>query len=221
VAIKPIPHSIPSTLPPAKLYLDDITEIVQILTDSSPDYHATFVAGQTKCDSLDDLKELRGRATHFVMNISSPRKHQTLELTPAATRIHIDELGDQLLAWSKYVNVAAIFERRKLRLKSAVRSLAPLLLAGLSLLALTVWTFAPRAARPLSIDELTRIVTGIILAATVVYYFISSHSVVYLRYPKRVGIGRWLEDHKPEIIVGVISVLIGAIATRVVERTWR
>jgi hypothetical protein len=202
VAIKPIPHSIPSTLPPAKLYLDDITEIVQILTDSSPDYHATFVAGQTKCDSLDDLKELRGRATHFVMNISSPRKHQTLELTPAATRIHI-------------------FERRKLRLKSAVRSLAPLLLAGLSLLALTVWAFAPRAARPLSIDELTHIVTGIILAATVVYYFISSHSVVYLRYPKRVGIGRWLEDHKPEIIVGVISVLMGAIAARVVEKTWR
>ena len=131
MAIKPIPHTIPSTLPPAKLYLDDITEIVQILTDSSPDYHATFVAGQTKCDSIDDLKELRGRATHFVMNISSPRKHQTLELTPAATRIHIDELGDQLLAWSKYVNVAAIFERRKLRLKSVVRSLAPLLLAGL------------------------------------------------------------------------------------------
>jgi hypothetical protein len=139
VAIKPIPHSIPSTLPPAKLYLDDITEILQILTDSSPDYQATFVAGRSKCDTLDDLKELRGRTTHFVMNISSPRRHQTLELTPSATRIHIDEIGDQLGAWSKYVNVAAIFERRKLRLKSAVRAIAPLLFAGLSLLALTVW----------------------------------------------------------------------------------
>ena len=221
MAIKPIPHVIPSTLPPAKLYLDDITEILQILTDSSPEYRATFVAGQTKCDTLDELKELRGRATHFVMNVSSPRKHQTLELTPSATRIHIDEIGDQLLAWSKYVNVAAIFERRKLRLKSAVRFLAPLLSAGLSLLALTVWTFAPRAARPLSNDELTHVVTGIVLAATVVYYFISSHSVVYLRYPKRVGVGRWLEDHKPEIIVGIISILTGAIATRLVEKTWR
>ena len=221
MAIKPIPHVIPSTLPPAKLYLDDITEILQILTDSSPEYRATFVAGQTKCDTLDELKELRGRATHFVKNVSSPRKHQTLELTPSATRIHIDEIGDQLLAWSKYVNVAAIFERRKLRLKSAVRFLAPLLSAGLSLLALTVWTFAPRAARPLSNDELTHVVTGIVLAATVVYYFISSHSVVYLRYPKRVGVGRWLEDHKPEIIVGLISVLVGAIATRVVEKVWR
>jgi hypothetical protein len=221
VAIKPLPHSIPSTLPPAKLYLDDITEILQILTDSSPDYQATFVAGRSKCDTLDDLKELRGRTTHFVMNISSPRRHQTLELTPSATRIHIDEIGDQLVAWSKYVNVAAIFERRKLRLKSAVCSVAPLLFAGLSLLALTVWMYAPRAAKPLSIYELIHLATGIILAAAVVYYFASSHSIVYLRYPQRLGVGRWLEDHKPEIIVSVISVLVGAIATRVVEKTWR
>ena len=221
MAIKPIPHSIPTTLPPAKLYLDDITEILQILTDSSPDYQATFVAGQSKCDTLDDLRELRGRTTHFVMNISSPRKHQTLELTTSATHIHIDEIGDQLVAWSKYVNVAAIFEKRKLRLKSAIRGMAPLLTAGLSLLALAVWMFAPRAARPLSIYEVTRISTGIILAAAVVYYFVSSHSVVYLRYPQRVGIARWLEDHKPEIIVAAISVVVGAIATRVVDRIWR
>jgi hypothetical protein len=221
VAIKLIPHSIPSTLPPAKLYLDDITEILQILTDSSPDYQATFVAGQSKCDTLDDLKELRGRTTHFVMNISSPRKHQTLELTPSATHIHIDEIGDQLVAWSKYVNVAAIFERRKLKLKSAVRGVAPLLIAGLSLLALTVWMFAPRAAKPLSIYDVTHLATSVILAAAIVYYFVSSHSIVYLRYPQRVGIRRWVEDHKPEIIVSFISVLVGAIATRIVERTWR
>jgi hypothetical protein len=221
VAIKPLPHSIPSKLPPAKLYLDDITEILQILTDSSPDYHASFVAGRSKCDTLDDLKELRGRTTHFVMNVSSPRKHQTLELTPSATRIHIDEIGDQLLAWSKYVNVAAVFERRKLRLKSAIRSVAPLLFAGLSLLALAVWMFAPRAAKPLSVYELTHLATGIILAAAVVYYFASSHSIVYLRYPQKLGAGRWLEDHKPEIIVGFISVLMGAIASRVIEKTWR
>ena len=221
MAIKPLPHSIPSKLPPAKLYLDDITEILQILTDSSPDYQATFVAGQSKCDTLDDLKELRGRTTHFVMNISSPRKHQTLELTTSATRIHIDEIGDQLVAWSKYVNVAAIFERRKLRLKSAVRAMAPLLFAGLCLLALTVWMFAPRTAKPLSIAELTNLATGIILAAAVVYYFVSSHSIVYLRYPQRFGVKRWLEDHKPEIIVGITSALVGVIATRIIEKTWK
>jgi hypothetical protein len=221
LAIKPLPHSIPSTLPPAKLYLDDITEILQILTDSSPDYQATFVSGQSKCDTLDDLKELRGRTTHFVMDVSSPQKHQTLELTTSATRIHIDEIGDQLVAWSKYVNVAAIFERRKLRLKSAVRSVAPLLFAALCLLALAVWRFAPHAAKPLSISELTHLATGIILAAVVVYYFVSSHSVVYLRYPQRLGVGRWFEDHKPEIIVGVISLLLGVIATRIAEKTWR
>ena len=114
MTIRPFPHSIPTQLPPAKLYLDDITEIWQILTDSSPDdCRASFVAGKSKCDTLDDLKDLGGRTTHFVMDISSSGKHQTLELTPAATRIHIHEIGDQLPAWSKYVNVAAIFEQAK------------------------------------------------------------------------------------------------------------
>ena len=221
MAIKPLPHSIPSNLPPAKLYLDDIHEIFRILTDSNPDCEASFIAGQSKCDSLDDLKELRGRTTYFVMNISSPRKHQTLELTPSVTRLHIDELGDQLVAWSKYVNVSAVFEKRKLKLKSVVHSLSPVLFAGLCLLALALWMFVPQAAKPVSIYETNRLVTGILLAAVVVYYFISSHSIVYLRYPRRVGFGRWMEDHKPEIIVGIICILTGVIATRVVEKVWK
>ena len=83
MAIKSLPQSIPSELPPAKLYLDDITEILQILTDSNPGCQASFVAGKSKCDTLDDLRDLGGRTTHFVMNISSPGKHQTLELTPS------------------------------------------------------------------------------------------------------------------------------------------
>ena len=99
--------------------------------------------------------------------------------------------------------------------------MAPLLFAGLCLLALTVWMFAPRTAKPLSIAELTNLATGIILAAAVVYYFVSSHSIVYLRYPQRFGVKRWLEDHKPEIIVGITSALVGAIATRVIEKTWK
>src|SRR6266853_6484160 len=103
MAIRVLQQSIPTKLPPAKLYLDDINEILQILTDSSADCQASFVAGKSKCDTLDDLKELRGRTTHFVMNISSPRRHQTLALTLSATRLHIDEIGDQLVAWSKYV----------------------------------------------------------------------------------------------------------------------
>ena len=191
MAIKPLPQSIPTKLPPAKLYLDDVTEILQILTDSSTDYQASFVAGKSKCDTLDDLKDLKGRATHFVMDISSPGKHQT------------------------------IFEKRKLKLKSVVRSMASWILAGLWLLTGALLMFVPRAGKPTSIHELTNLATAILLAAAVVYYFVSSHSIVYLRYPQRVAAGRWLEDHKPEIIVGFICILMGAISTRIVEKVWK
>jgi hypothetical protein len=119
------------------------------------------------------------------------------------------------------VNVAAIFERRKLRLKSAVRSVGSWVFAGLWLLTLAVWMFVPHSAKRLSISELSYLVTGVILAAAVAYYFVSSHSVVYLRYPHRIGVRRWLEDHKPEIIVGVICALMGAITSGIVERAWK
>lgn len=222
MTIKPFPHSIPTELPPAKLYLDDITEIWQILTDSSPDEcQASFVAGKSKCDTLDDLKELGGRTTHFVMDIASAGKHQTLELTPAATRIHIHEIGDQLPAWSKYVNVAAIFERRRLRLKSLVRSLGWRIFAGLWLLTVALWIFAPHALKPVPVYEIPRLATGIVIAGAVVYYFASSESIVYLRHPKRVGVTGWLAEHRPEIIVGVICVLLGVLASPFLGKIWR
>ncbi|HYK48205.1 MAG TPA: hypothetical protein VEU94_00655 [Terriglobales bacterium] len=221
MTIKPLSQSIPTQLPPAKLYLDDIDEIVQILTESDTDCRTSFVAGRSKCDTLSDLKDLRGRTTHFVMDVSSAGKHQTLELTPSVTRIHIYEIGDQLAAWSKYVNVAAVFERRKLRLKAAVRMLGSWMLAGFWFLAVAVWMFVPHPARSISIYELTELLTGVLLVAAVAYYFASSHSVVYLRYPQRSHASRWLEDHKPEIIVGFICALMGGIATRIVEKAWR
>jgi hypothetical protein len=221
MTIKSLPTSIPTKLPPAKLYLDDITEILQVLTDANVDCQASFVAGTSKCDSLDDLKDLGGRTTHFVMDISSPGKHQTLELTTSSTRIHIYEIGDQLQAWSKYVNVAAIFQRRKLRLKSALRTAAWQIFAGLWLLTIGLWIFAPHAVKPVSAYELPRLAAGIMVAAAVVYYFVSSQSIVYLRYPNRVGLGRWWEEHKPEIIVGFICIVTGAIASRILEKAWK
>ena len=221
MAIKPFPDPIPSELPPAKLYLDDIDEIIKILTDSSPDCQASFVVGKSKCDTLDDLKDLRGRTNRFVLNISSPGKHQTLELTPSATRIHIHEIGDPLPAWSKYVNVAAIFKKRRLRLKSFVRSAAAWVFAAMWLVAVAVWIFAPHVARPISIHKLPDIATGFLLAVAVVYYFVSSHSIVYLRHPQKVGVGRWLEDHKPEIIVGAVCSVLTAVAVQLIEKGWK
>jgi hypothetical protein len=221
LAIRPLPQRIPTKLPPAKLYLDDINEILQILTDSNADSQAGFVAGKSKCDTLDDLQELRGRTTHFVMNVSSPGKHQALELTTSTTQIHVYETGDQVGAWSKYIKVAAIFDRRRLRLKSAIRSAGLWILAGLWLLTIAAWMFGLHVTKPILIRELRHLVTGIFLAAAIVYYFISSHSIVYLRHPQRLGVGRWLEDHKPEIIVGVICGLMGVIASRIVERVWK
>ena len=47
---------------------------------------------------------------------------------------------------------------------------------------------------------------------------------VYLRYSYEAGTGRWVEDHKSELIIGVICAVIGAVlgafATRFAEKIW-
>ena len=65
------------------------------------------------------------------------------------------------------------------------------------------------------------IATGVVIAGAVVYYFASSQSIVYLRYPHKVGAVRWLGEHKPEIVVGVICALLGALAYQLLEKVWK
>ena len=105
---------------PAKLYLDDISEILQILDRFKPGLSGQLCRRQVEVRHAGRSERPAGthhpfRAGHLL----SGKAPRTLELTPSATRIHIHEIGDQLPAWSKYVNVAAIFEKRRLRLKSA------------------------------------------------------------------------------------------------------
>jgi hypothetical protein len=218
LAIRASAHSIPRKLPPAKLYLDDIVHIWEILTESSKDCYTTIVAGSTKCDTPDDLPGIGGRTTHFVMDISSPGKHQTLEITASSTRMHIHEMGDQLKAWSKYANVAAIFQTRKLRLKSAVRTAGAWICVSLWLITVAAWMFLPHTPKRFTIYTLTHLLTGFALAGVIVYYFLSSHSIVYLRHPHRVGILRWLGDHRPEILVAIGGALVGVLAARSLEK---
>lgn len=204
-------HTIPTKLPPAKLYLDDITEIWQILSESCDDLRTSVIIGKAHCDSLNDLPGVGGRTTHFVMEISSEGKHHTLSLKPGASSIHIHELGDQVMAWSKWVKVDAIFQKRKLGLKSFVRASWPWLTACLWLGSVAAARFA-RVPAHLTIYNWVHLVAGVLIACAIGYYFLSSHSVVYLRHPHKVPVWRWLEDHKPELITGFAGILIGTIA---------
>lgn len=210
-------HTIPTKLPPAKLYLDDINEIWQILTESCDDPSTSVIVGKAQCDSLKDLPGMGGRSTDLVMEISSPGKHHTLSLKPGASSIHIHELGDQVMAWSKYVKVDAIFKKRKLRLKSLVRAAWPWLVVCL-------WLSSVAAARlvhvptHLTIYSWVNLVAGVLIGCAILCYFLSSHSVVYLRHPHKMPVWRWLEDHKQELIVGIAGVLVGTIAARTLIR---
>ena len=106
-------------------------------------------------------------------------------------------------------------------MKSVARAVGWRIFAGLWLLTVALWMFAPHALKPVPVYELPRLAAGMVIAGAVVYYFVSSQSIVYLRYPHKVGVGRWFAEHKPEIIVGVICALMGAITSQILERVWK
>ena len=206
-------HTIPTRLPPAKLYLDDITEIWQILTEACDDLRTSVIVGNAQCDSLNELPKMGKRTTHLVMEISSEGKHHTLSLKPGASSIHIHELGDQVMAWSKYVKVDAIFQKRKLRLKAVVRAAWPWL-AALLWLASVVAARLMHIPAHLTVYQWVNFMAGVLIACSTLFYFLSSHSVVYLRHPHKLPMWRWLEDHKQELIAGFAGVLLGTVTAR-------
>jgi hypothetical protein len=76
MAIRQIKKSI--ELPPAHLYLEDIEEIVELMTEVSknlgrgnPEVDIGFKAGKKECDTLDDLKQLGGSWRRFEARVGS------------------------------------------------------------------------------------------------------------------------------------------------------
>jgi hypothetical protein len=73
-------------LPAAKLHLDEVREIVEILTapesgTSSDGFVVKYRVRDLECDTLDDLGELGGRARQFEIHVSKGGRTSSLRLT--------------------------------------------------------------------------------------------------------------------------------------------
>jgi len=123
-----------------------------------------------------------------------------------------------LMAWSRYVKVAAIFEKRKQRLKWLGRACAPWIAGGMWVISVVASRYVA-VPRNLTFSAWVHLGTVAALTVSVLYYFASSHSIVYLRTPHRFAWRRWLDDHKPEVVVGLAGALLGTLAARSLEKS--
>jgi hypothetical protein len=109
MAIKQV-RQVPNDFPPAHLFLDDIEEIVEILT-KVPDLpranivrSAEFRVEGRVCDSLHDLKEIGGKTRSFGITTG----YGTLEISRDFTYFNMN--GDDY--WKEYAQIRAVFQHR-------------------------------------------------------------------------------------------------------------
>jgi hypothetical protein len=64
-------------LPPAKLYLDDIQDLVTILTvsggETPSEFSVQFSLGEVACDGIEDLQQIGGRTTKFKIAVTETK----------------------------------------------------------------------------------------------------------------------------------------------------
>jgi hypothetical protein len=213
MAIKPLPRSIPTNLPSARLHLDDISELCDLLKDRPGDWRVSFVAGDKVCESLEDLKELGGRTNRFSMSVSSSGKSRSLNITPYSTTINIYDYAseDKSKEWSTFARVEAIFRNRKL---GVVDRLGPMMLlcAGLIVVGLMIHSHVAWRA----------LITMPLCGALGYYIFpkiASPPSVVFLDYSHKVWtLRRFLEDQKSTIIVAILGAAIGVALKAIADK---
>jgi hypothetical protein len=224
MTIRPINKSIPSTLPAAKLFLDDIEEICTILKGSSVEGNlsTTFVVDDAKvCESLEDLKRIGGHTRDFDIKIEGRGTNYTsytIEVRDYRSSLYLHSPEGRSTDWSKYGQLSEIFKKRKKR--PVLRILA--------IIALYCVIFLP----PLFYLRNFRLFYWTYLSLMYVVSFVMGKFVlrnafggtVCLRYSYEVGTEKWLEQHKSELIIGIVCAIVGAVlgafATRIAEKLW-
>src|SRR5579863_7426490 len=105
-------------LPQAKLYLDDIKEIVEILVAPRSDgteETVKFLTRTWECNTIEELERLGGRAREFEIHVTSNGRNSSLRMTARRTYLWLD--CPELERWSKHGKIKAIFEGSSIRWK--------------------------------------------------------------------------------------------------------
>jgi hypothetical protein len=134
MAIRPVPKEVPTRFVPARLFLDDIEEILLIFAEAETNRHekpyfregenlqTTFQAENQACDGLADLKNIYPPFAHkFFVSVARGGFNCYLRVDESSTTWNpygLDE-NDQ---WGTFHRLELIFERRELRWKSLLHS---------------------------------------------------------------------------------------------------
>jgi hypothetical protein len=123
--------SVPIFLPAAKFYLDDIEEIVYILTEAGNQLEVqpgrrgteiTFEVGDRLCDEVQDLPKIAKRSYKFQLKLASEQRGYSAFVSIAWWGCLWTTVGlPKEVAWSAFRKLEAVFNSRKLHRLSIPR----------------------------------------------------------------------------------------------------
>ena len=189
MAVKKI-HEIPTELPHAHLYLDDIEEISKILLEGASPEPATrhenaeihYVVGDLQMDTIEDLREYGGSVTDLLVIIGRlyfPSVQFIRMLNPTFLGY---ALPDEQERWAAYARIKSIFFRRQLRIKNALESLPKWLKILLFLLFCVAPALLGRVKAPFGLWGL---IVYVIIAALLLFEMLRPSRVFFMRSRER------------------------------------
>jgi hypothetical protein len=226
MAIRTTEKDVPTEFPPARLFLDDIGEIIRILfelvqsqrlillpNEEEPRIEVVLSTGDEECDDVQDLPKIAKSNRNLSIEVRRGNWVSTSLTTAPWSRTRWWKSGfTNENTWSAYRKLESLFNKRKLRWRAWVHPLPSWLSLGIftigpvALLALGILLlkFMPRAA----VETVLLLFLGALITAGVTSF---RHATLTLRNswdPSPFSL--YLKDKIIPVIVGAVA---GALLT--------
>jgi hypothetical protein len=201
-------------LPIATLHLDDVRDILQILSapdsdsdTSNPEVQTKFILRDQECDSIEDLEKVGGIARQLEMIVDNDGRESRLEISRVFSYLRLS--CHETDFWVKRGKVRQIFETNKVWWKNTIAELLsrPVWwpLSAFAVISIIAQLLFPTLRVQRATDWI--VTPGVALVLGVLYFSFGG-AVVALRYSHTGGIRRWIRDHATQVMLVILGVLL-------------
>lgn len=197
--MKRIDQSILSFYSPLILFLDDLTEILQIFKDA--DKSPEISTKEYLYDSIEEMQEKNKSGRLTCLNIRTHTPYISLDLTPY--HAYLQSLSSRVEAAGLFLNIDKVLRRRQ-RSASWLFSFG-----GRCFLAILLGVMVPILFRK---GIIVGLISILVCGGSIVWTSwikAKCHSLIILR-PKS-GFSGFVQRNKDQLIVGIVTTILGAI----------
>jgi hypothetical protein len=199
-------------LPIVKFYLDDVRDIVEILTpltEGHGEISIRFFTESSQCDSLEELGQIGGRTSSLDIQVGHGPFDSTVRIKSYGSHLYLH--GDELARGNATNKIRTIFAANTVWWKNALRNL-PLWTAFIPSVAFVgmmvlFYTYAPHEHAARRMFEIICFGGWFILSSILIFH--RPRSVVILRYAHTQGFRRWLDEHGTQLGFLVLGSALG------------